>query len=304
MAETAGHATERWGWRSLPQGWMAFDHLKQRCLVGVGSHWYRPWVYPLYTPAGYQVLQEFAFDHPFHNGCFIGLHPVVQDGQASNFWATPPQRQADDPMMRDLGRVVLAQPPHLWADAEQLGAHLSLDWLGADGQVLLYEQRTLRLRPGPQANQLVVSSEWTAAMDVALGPTKFAGLGVRLDPALTQVAGARYAALPDLADAGLAAQLDVPGLIRQACLAQDVPVDALHGGMHAGVRIQVAAEPGWGLVLHKAAPAVPWFVRGYGLVLHNPVQHQAVRLAPGQTLAWSITLTAYDAEGGAARDVS
>ena len=37
----------------------------------------QPWVYPLYTPAGHQVLQEFAFDHPFHNGCFVGLHPVV-----------------------------------------------------------------------------------------------------------------------------------------------------------------------------------------------------------------------------------
>ncbi|MFM8865966.1 MAG: DUF6807 family protein [Limnohabitans sp.] len=300
MAGATGQANERWVWRTLPQGWMAFDQLQQRCLLGVGAHWYRPWVYPLYTPAGHQVLQEFAFDHPFHNGCFAGLHPVVQDGRASNFWATPPQRQADDPMLADLGRVVLAQPPHLWADAEQLGALLTLDWRAADGQVLLHEQRTLCLRPGPQANQLLVSSEWTAAVDVALAPTKFAGLGVRLDPALTQVAGARYAALPALAGAGR----DVSGLVRQACLAEDVPVDALHGGMHAGVRIQVAAEPGWGLVLHQAAPAVPWFVRGYGLVLHNPVQHQPVRLAPGQNMAWSITLTAYDAGGGTARDVS
>ena len=42
------------------------------CLGGVGANFYRPFVFPFYTPAGHTVVQEFAFDHPFHNGIFVG----------------------------------------------------------------------------------------------------------------------------------------------------------------------------------------------------------------------------------------
>ena len=46
-----------------------------RCLGGVGANFYRPLSFVI-TPAGHTVVQEFAFDHPFHNGIFVGQGPV------------------------------------------------------------------------------------------------------------------------------------------------------------------------------------------------------------------------------------
>lgn len=294
MQETAGSEIERWVWRPLPQGCMAFDQVQQRCVVGVGWNWYRPWVYPFYTPAGHQVLREFAFDHPFHNGCFVGMHPVLSEGQASNFWVAPPQRQLNDPMIENLGRVVLDEPPNLWTETEKMGALLKLRWIGRDSQLLLREHRSLRLCPSKRANQLTISSKWTAAVSVELLPTKFAGIGVRLDPALTLAGGARYAVIPDPTDDGVPPR-DAQHLVRLGCTAKDQPIELLHGGIHDGVRIQAGVKPGWGVIAHQTAPTAPWFVRDYGLVLHNPIQHNTVRLEAGQTMAWSVTITAYDA---------
>ena len=50
---------------------MVVESSTGRCLGGVGSNAQRSWVFPLYTPGGQTVIQEYAFDHPFHNGFFV-----------------------------------------------------------------------------------------------------------------------------------------------------------------------------------------------------------------------------------------
>jgi hypothetical protein len=62
-------------------------------------------VFPLYTPSGLTVVREFAFDHPFHNGVFVGQNPVRVGDRIGNFWALPVPRSHDDQICFNIGRM-------------------------------------------------------------------------------------------------------------------------------------------------------------------------------------------------------
>jgi hypothetical protein len=287
-------------WQKLPQGWMAVDAARGRCVAGWGWHWYRPWLYPLYTPGGRQVLEAFPFDHPFHNGCFVGLHPVVHMGRHHNFWGTPPMRQPSDPLTEDLGRVSNASEPLLSArGGRELQAELDLHWLGCDGTLLLREHRSIHIESDHLENRVHLRCEWKALVTLSIPATKFAGIGVRLDPALTPACGARYAAV---GRRGGLNQSSVPQShsgntwAEAAVSAQDCSLEDIHGREHEAVRVESAANPdaGWGLLMHTARPGAPWFVRSYGLALHNPLAEQGLELVAGESMRWSLGLVAYD----------
>src|SRR5688500_13898876 len=63
-----------------PATQMVVERATGRFLGAFGTSFYRSWVFPLYTPSGLTVLQEFAYDHPFHNGLFVAQHPVHAGG--------------------------------------------------------------------------------------------------------------------------------------------------------------------------------------------------------------------------------
>ena len=64
-------------------GYLVFEETTGRCLGGFGANYYRAWVYPLCTPRGLTVIQEFPFDHPFHNGCLLYTSPSPRDRSLS-----------------------------------------------------------------------------------------------------------------------------------------------------------------------------------------------------------------------------
>ena len=61
-----------------------------RILGGAGHNQHRAYVFPLNTPRGLCVVQEYAFDHPFHNGVFVGQAEIFLNGKVSNYWAPGP----------------------------------------------------------------------------------------------------------------------------------------------------------------------------------------------------------------------
>lgn len=261
-------------WRSLPQGVLAFDRLHGAPIAGLGQSFMRPWIYPLYTPGGYQVLQEFAFDHPFHNGCFIGWHPIRSDGIDHNFWATPPPRSSPDPMMAHLGRIEATSPPTLAAGPDALAAELSLAWRSEAGCGLAEERRSLRFWAAGCGHGVDMRSQLRAIdQPLELPQTKFAGIGIRLDPRLTSSCGGNFEG--SAGKAGAAALHDQPGTFLR--------VEA-----SAGSRV-------FGLYLEAPGFDLPWFVRDYGLILLNPVWHAGRRLACGETLDMRVAMVAYDA---------
>ncbi len=268
-------------WRPLPQGMLAFDRLHGVPIAGIGQSFMRPWIYPLYTPGGYQVLQEFAFDHPFHNGCFIGWHPVRYDGVDHNFWATPPARSAPDPMMTNLGRIEAISPPSLTAAPDFLTAELALRWRSETGAVLAEELRSLRFWATGCGHGIDLRSQLRAVNHpLELPATKFAGIGIRLDPRLTPACGGWF---EGSAGKGCAAAL------------HDRPGDFLRVEANVGDRA-------FGLYLEAPGFGLPWFVRDYGLILLNPVWHDGRHLLRDEPLVMRLTMVAYDAAATPAID--
>lgn len=167
--------------REIPNGLLVFAG--ERCIAGIGHNWYRPWLYPLYTPAGCQVLQEFPFDHPFHNGCFVAQHPVRFAGREANFWAVPPQREPQDDIFVNVGRVevVTLEFPRMRSV-----------WRDPAGAPMLDEERVFDFEvTGTETRCTVTSRKIARYGDLAFPATKFGGIGVRVDPQLLPAAGTR-----------------------------------------------------------------------------------------------------------------
>jgi hypothetical protein len=167
--------------RAIPNGLLVLAD--GRCVAGIGAHWYRPWLYPLYTPAGRQVLQEFPFDHPFHNACFVAQNPVRIGERVANFWAVPPRREPADEVFAHVGRV----------EVTRLDLPLMrCTWRDEQGEPVLDEERRYDFSLRDNAVVCEIASRKTAAYGALEFPaTKFGGIAVRVDPRLLPVAGAR-----------------------------------------------------------------------------------------------------------------
>jgi hypothetical protein len=243
--------------REIPNGMLVFAG--GRCLAGVGRNYYRPWLYPLYTPNGLCVLQEFPFDHPFHNGCFVAQNPVRLGGREANFWAVPPQREASDEVFVHVGRV----QSELEGRAAESSVLILLRnvWLDERGEPVLDEQRSYEVFLDDDATVCEVTSRKIAAYgDLEFPASKFGGVAVRVDPRLLPVSGGT--------------------IIGQ------------HDSPSAFVAYENAAA-GFGVRLAGSDASVPWFVRDYGLAVHNPTWQRALRLQRGDAWEISLRLVAY-----------
>ena len=75
-----------------------FVYTDDRILGAYGTSFWRSWVYPFYTPSGHTVVENSPFDHPFHNGIWVGQNPVRVGDREGNFWGLPVKRCHDDPV--------------------------------------------------------------------------------------------------------------------------------------------------------------------------------------------------------------
>lgn len=258
--------------RAGAQARLVFERASGRCLGGVGWNWYRPWLYPLYTPRGQAVLQEFPFDHPFHNACFVAQHPVRFPGGEANFWAVPPQRSPEDEIFVRVGRV--ETDPEIGSESHADGVCFTLRcvWRDDKGAPVLNEERRIALALADGALVCDVTSRKIAAYAALEFPaTKFGGIGVRVDPRLVPDCGGAVISEGGRGGAALA-----------------------HGRPSRLIAFETACEPRFGLALVGDDPALAWFVRDYGLALWNPTLKRALVLARGEAWEVALRLVAYD----------
>lgn len=109
-------------------------------IAGVNLGRYRPWIYPLFTPSGQNVLREFPPDHGFHNGAFFGHYPLVVDGLAHNFWGAPPFRGKDDEMARSVG-TIRSKPREIVEKFGIAEVSLNCEWITENDRKILEEIR-------------------------------------------------------------------------------------------------------------------------------------------------------------------
>jgi hypothetical protein len=256
-------------------GFMVEDTQTGRWLGGVGANYYRPWVYPLYTPRGLTVLQEFPFDHPFHNGLWVAQGPIQFNGQTAHFWPMPPERRPGETLFTHMGRIETVGLPTQVNHKGGVRFTLQTIWRAGDETPVLDETRTIDLYAVEDGTVCQVTSTQTATYGtLEYGASKFGAVCVRVDPRLTAMLGGEV-----IADGGRRGKAEV-------ALQQECDYVAYE---------QSAWSQSFGLLL-----AVPgerrreWFIRDYGLATFNPMMEQPRQLAQGESFQVSLRVVAYD----------
>ncbi len=249
-----------------------------RCLGGVGANFYRPFVFPFYTPAGHTVVQEFAFDHPFHNGIFVGQGPVQVGEREAGFWASPPRRSFTDKVFEKLGRMDTQKTIDI-PQAEGVQFVQSVVWRDENEVPMIDEIRTVNLYALPDATVCDMTSEKIAAYGAVTYPqTKFGSIGIRVEPRLLPVMGGVV-----LADSGRRGGVEVVHESESDFVAYQ---NMLTGHGQFGVLMSILDEGVRG----------PWFIRDYGMALYNPTWTGAISTPAGERWKISLRIIAYDGD--------
>ncbi|MFE4543953.1 DUF6807 family protein [Arthrobacter sp. NPDC056727] len=245
----------------------------------------RPYLHPVTTPGGTVVTDHLPADHPWHLGAGFAL----QDVNGTNFWGGKTYlREAGAYVSReDHGRIEL-----LPANAEDAapGGHITqqLRWVGADGQPLLTERRTLgRQILGERMWRLDLRTELTAVVGASLG-----------SPGSNGAAGSGYGGFFWRLPACSGARIFTSDAEGEA---------AVHGSVAPWLAWTASFGEGPGIrsgqpaTLVFSAPAEaddPWFVRasGYPGVGSALAWDTPVALAAGESLRRSLSVWVCDGE--------
>ncbi len=248
-----------------------------RCLGGVGANFYRPFVFPFYTPAGHTVVQEFAFDHPFHNGIFVGQGPVQVGDREAGFWASPPRRSFTDKVFEKLGRMDTQKAVDITPHTDGVQFVQNVIWRDENEEPMIDEIRTVNLFTLEDATVCDMTSEKIAAYGAVTYPqTKFGSIGIRVEPRLLPVMGGIV-----LGDNGRKGGVEVVHEGDSDFVAYQ-NVLAGHGAF--GVFMSILNEDVQG----------PWFIRDYGMALYNPTWTGAVSTPAGERWKVALRVIAYD----------
>lgn len=243
---------------------------------GFGAGYFRPWVFPLYTPSGRTVLQAYPFDHPFHNGIFVGQNPIEFDGGRANFWAVPPRRKADDAVFGHVGRMDRAAVPAIRSFERGVTFEQESVWRGERGEPVLNERRTVTLGRLRAVHVCDVTTHWSASYrDLHFPATKFGTLCTRIESLLLPPFGGRITA-----DGG-----------REGA-------DAIHDqtARYVTFHNQVGEGAPHGILIGAPDQDTrdPWFVRAYGIVNRSPMAKEALSMPRGSHWNRSIRVVAFD----------
>lgn len=189
---------------ALPPGAIARTHRQilrrdSRPVLGLTQGRMRPYVYPLFTPAGYAVSSESPADHPHHNSLWIAsdhVHarfPVGGDRfeeYTYNFYVDE-TFQGRAPGTLIARSTVLTQSSGVATIVQAVEWHGPVEWGAAAGRTVAHEERRLTVRMLDAAHVIDVDSILqTDGWDIAIGPTRHAYFNVRVaDSMVTSLGG-------------------------------------------------------------------------------------------------------------------
>ena len=253
---------------------------------------YRPYLYPVFTPAGFAVTSESPADHPHHNSIWVALDRVrclfpyssdeIEKG-TYNFYVNETFQG------RAPGRILTTAVESEELAPDHLRIVLTLQWRGPaewgapEGRVLLAEIRTLDIRPGEGANLIDVRSRLQAGQwGLNLGPTRHGLFGVRLIEALSVTHGGQL--------------VDSEGREGGREISREKAdwVDG-SGTLGRGVRAGVSLFP------HPSTAGYPWYVTDWGTLTLNPMAELLWSLGPGDGVEFGIRVVVHDGGAGEAR---
>ncbi|MCL4189707.1 MAG: PmoA family protein [Rhodobacteraceae bacterium] len=288
-----------WSFRSdalaLPPGAFARTHREwlrrdARPVLALTQGPFRPYLFPLLTPAGHLVASESPADHPHHNGLWLGadhVHMLVPVGPGRSEEYTYNFYVDEVFQGRAPGRQVVTGCVGSTRDDGGFGLLLAIDWRGPaewgapNGRRVLAEQREIVVRaPSPGLQVLDVTSRLSApGAPVRLGPTRHALFNLRVSETMTVANG---------------------GLIRDALGGRSGAGGTAAGGDGAGWvdftgPVGGGAVAGMTLVSHPVPGRTPtWFVADWGVVTVGPFRQEGLMLGPGDGLSCGFTVIVHD----------
>ena len=267
-------------------GNMVMEQASGRLLGGVGHNDLRSWCYPLNTPRGLGVTQEYAFDHAFHNGVFVAQARVVCGGVLSNFWVVHPDwRSPDSHVYNHLGQIRYRERADITPLESGFRFTYRSTWTGCDGAPVLDEVRHFDLYAAADATICDLISRKTAAYgELRFEANKHGSLGVRVQPQLLPPFGGEMVA-------GTGTEIH-RGLADEVAFGKERDFVAYEAEPAGLGRFGVCL-----LVLDNTASdrrTGPWFVRDYGMAMFNATMDEDIVVAEGDTWETALRVAAYD----------
>lgn len=264
----------------LPPGAWAKTHRHRLCWQGreIASFTqgaFRPYLYPVFTPAGFPVTTESPADHPHHHSIWIGvdhLHVQMPAAEGRTEEYTYNLYVNETFQGRAPGRILqtaisgseIASGYRVVQTIEWRGP---AEWAANDGRLLLTETRTWDVRPGARFHVLDVRSELRAAeWALTLGPTRHAYFNFRVAEGLQVARGGK----------------------RTECGAAWLDYSGHAGGGHVA---------GIALMPREGAGEWWWFATDWGVVTTGPFRAAPKQLEPREAFSLAARYVVHD--GGA-----
>lgn len=282
---------------ALPKGAWAKTHRQRlrhggRSILAITQGDFRPYIYPLFSPAGYCVSSEAPADHPHHSSLWIGADHVHAQMPAAhgtieeytyNFYVNETfQGRAPGRMIQsaisgtDLGggRFEIAQTIE-WRGPDE--------WAASGGRLIATEERSTLVTVGERYHRIDVTSKLsTPNWGIKLGPTRHAWFNVRVADSMIVANGG--VVRDDLGRTG-GAELCGEG-------AGWIDFSGPVGGGHIA---------GMTVIPHPQAGRTPyWFVADWGVVTVGPFRTQPLQLEPGETFDMRNTVIVHDGDAAEA----
>jgi Methane oxygenase PmoA len=257
----------------LPQGAWAAGGRSWLCwhdkpVLGFTQGAFRPYVFPVHTPAGFALTSESPADHPHHHSIWVAADHVdlhVPAGPKTevysyNFYVN------DVFQGRAPGRILQQRIDHqAKGDSMVVLQHLlwrgPREWGAPEGREVLTELRTTRIRhlPQHQAFQLEITSSLTAPTHpIRIGPTRHAWFNARVAAAMSPLQGGEGRRAGDL-------PASAPALPWRACT-----------GSVGGGHVATLAIAPWPL-----GTRCDWYISPWGVMTANPCLNEPLFMEPG-----------------------
>ena len=254
-----------------------------RAILGVTAGAYRPYLYPVYTPAGFTATSEGPADHPHHHSIWVGADHLHL---AMPALGGRPEMYAYNCYVNDIfqgrapGRVVqIGLEGEAAGDAFMIEQRLEwrgpAEWAAADGRLILRESRQTEVRIAGVDLVIDITCRLSAAdHDIAIGPTRHAWFNYRVAPSMCVDEGGTLC--DDRGHRGAANTLDEH--------ARWVDCSGPVGGGHvAGVALAPGGDAQWW-----------WFISDWGVATASPCRDRAIELASGAATILSARFVVHD----------
>ncbi|HSO47659.1 MAG TPA: DUF6807 family protein [Rhizobiaceae bacterium] len=250
---------------------------------------FRPYVYPLYSPAGFAVTSEAPSDHPHHSSLWIAadhLHLLMPAAGNSveeytyNFYVNEAfQGRAPGRLVETAvsGREV---SPRAFEIVQKIEWRGPVEWAARAGRLAAVERRTITVSVGEAYNRIDVTSQLTASdFAIRLGPTRHAWFNVRVADSMI------------VANGGVVIDDTGHSTCKALCGEGARWVDfsgPVGGNSTAGITV----------IPHPLEGRTPfWFVADWGVITVGPFRSRPLDLEPGEAFESTYSVIVHDGDG-------